>query len=91
MYIDYKVSLWRRIKIPKNILEDDDAMKHIKYLIETSLNPDSIINYIEDYSILDDTRLEETEEFLHPFDNGNQETIILIDKKLNTITSNERS
>ena len=85
-YIDYKVTVWRRIELP-----DEAPVEEVVELIKKGHTPNTIYEIIDDkygeYG-MDDISLPDTEEFIKPDMNDGCATIELFEDETELITTN---
>lgn len=72
MYVDVKVSVWKRIELPESASKEE-LIKMLK------LGDEGIYDLFDIYDNLEYNEVENSEEILTPEDNGGQETIELYD------------
>lgn len=84
-HIDYKATVWNRITVPDNVTDEQ-----VLALFERHAEPYEVVEGLRELSKTDPTwkTLTDTEEFMHPVENDNQETMALLDNDGNTVWSN---
>jgi hypothetical protein len=86
-YIDYKVSIWRRVQVKNEVTEDPKALQDLIEKVKNCLTIDFDIKDMLDFT--NDEFMLDTEECLYPEDNGNQYTIELYNDEYKILSNNQ--
>ncbi len=86
-YIDYKVSIWRRVKVKDEVVNNPKALQELIDKLKSCLSIDYDIKDMLDFD--NDEILLDTEECLHPIDNNNQSTVELFNSKKTLLSTNQ--
>ena len=74
-YVDYKVTVWRRIEVPEEI-----SLEQLKEIVKKDSYPWDVKEFFDDEHIFfEENEMSDTEEFISPQENDNQPTIEIVE------------
>lgn len=86
-YIDYKVSIWRRVQVKDEVANDPKALQELMNKLNKGLTGG--IDIDDALEVDNDKILLDTEEYLSTEENDNQSTVELYDDNGNVLATNQ--